>query len=113
MISKNFIDKQHNFLMMLAALLQVTDKLGYKASGGELYRPPELAALYARQGRGIEKSLHSLALAVDIRLFKDYKYLQTTEDYAEIGEIWERFGGAWGGRFGDDNHFSLSHNGIK
>ena len=62
---------------------------------------------------GKSNSLHKLSLAIDILLFKNGEYLQRTEDYEPLGIYWETIGGSWGGRFGDGNHFSLAHGGMK
>lgn len=98
---------------MIADLIKFANSKGYELTFGEAYRPPELAALYAKQGRGIVKSLHTDRLAVDFNLFKDGNYLSSTEDHRELGEYWESIGGTWGGRFKDGNHYSLEHNGVK
>lgn len=107
------VSKQHRFMVMLANLIHVIDQSGYQVSGGELWRPPETAQMYAHQGKGIEDSLHISRLAIDLNLFKDGKYLTQTDEYEYFGRIWEAWGGSWGGRFGDGNHFSLSHDGKK
>jgi hypothetical protein len=60
-----------------------------------------------------EHSLHYVGLAKDILLFDHSGYLTDTEDYRIAGEFWEYIGGSWGGRFGDGNHFSLPHGGMK
>lgn len=108
--------KQQKFAQMVALLLQQAKSLGYEVTLGEAYRPPEVAQIYARDGRGISNSLHTSRLAIDLNLFLDGKYLTQTEDYLPLGEWWETQGGAWGGRFQtrpDGNHFSLEHNGVR
>lgn len=107
--------KQRRFTRMLAELILEAYSLGYEITFGEAYRPPETAALYARDGRGISNSLHTSRLAVDLNLFRNGTYLTDSKDYLPLGEIWEKMGGAWGGRFSrpDGNHFSLEHNGVK
>lgn len=108
--------KQQKFAQMVALLLQQAKSLGYEVTLGEAYRPPEVAQIYARDGRGISNSLHTSRLAIDLNLFLDGKYLTQTEDYLPLGEWWETQGGSWGGRFQtrpDGNHFSLEHNGVR
>lgn len=108
--------KQQKFAQMVALLIQQAKSLGYEVTLGEAYRPPEVAQIYARDGRGIANSLHTSRLAIDLNLFLDGKYLTQTEDYLPLGEWWETQGGAWGGRFQtrpDGNHFSLEHNGVR
>jgi len=58
-------------------------------------------------------SLHHLGLAQDIDLFKDGKYLTETEDHRVLGAYWISIGGAWGGTFGDGNHYSLAWQGKR
>lgn len=99
--------RQDEFSGLVARLIQKAHSLGYQVTLGEAYRPPETAEIYARQGRGIRRSLHCDRLAVDLNLFKDGRYLTASADYEELGEWWESVGGNWGGRFGDGNHFSL------
>jgi len=61
----------------------------------------------------MKNSLHYEGLAVDIDLFKDGKYLVTTEDHKQFGEFWEGLNPdcKWGGRFKDGNHYSISYQG--
>lgn len=86
---------------------------------GEAYRPADVAALYAKQGRGIAASLHTQRLARDKILILDGKYTPRAEDYRYAGEVWEAIGKpfgvqtAWGGRFSDANHFSCAWGGRK
>lgn len=87
--------------------------LGYKITQGESWRSPETCAIYAKEGKGSNNSLHPDRLANDLNLFKDGKLLTKTEEYQEAGEIWEKMGGTWGGRFGDGNHFSTAFMGRK
>lgn len=106
-------EKQRKFSKMLAELILWAYEQGYEIAIGEVYRTPEQAALNAKKGSGIKNSLHTMCLAADLNLFKDDVYLTRTEDHTELGKHWEEMGGSWGGRFGDGNHYSLEHNGIK
>lgn len=94
--------------------------MGYEVTMGEVWRTPEQAKLNAENGTGINNSLHSIRLAVDLNLFMDGKFLQRTEEYTDLGLFWEslsttEYECSWGGRFtkGDGNHFSISHNGCR
>lgn len=107
------ISKQHEFSCMVARLILHAAELGYQVTLGEAYRTPEQAAINARAGKGIRRSLHQDRLAIDLHLFHDGKYLATTEDHATLGKWWESIGGSWGGRFKDGNHYSLAHGGRK
>lgn len=106
-------EKQRLFVKMLSDLIRWAYEQGYELTLGEAYRTPEQAALNASKGIGIAKSLHTERLAIDLNLFKDGAYLQTTEDHKPLGEFWESMGGTWGGRFKDGNHYSLEHEGRK
>lgn len=99
--------KQSQFVKMVAQLIDFAFRSGYELTFGEAYRPPETAALYASQGKGIAKSKHTSRLAVDFNLFKGGKYLSKTSDHLPLGEYWESIGGRWGGRFNDGNHYEL------
>ena len=108
-------EKQRKFTLMVALLIVEAYRLGYTLTFGEAYRPPETAAAYALDGRGIANSLHTSRLAIDLNLFHNGKYLTESKDYLPLGEYWEGIGGSWGGRFSkpDGNHFSLEHGGVR
>lgn len=105
--------KQSLFARLYARLILHAESLGYEVTFGETLRPPETAALYEQQGRGIANSLHTLKLAGDLNLFRDGRYLSSTESHRPLGEWWERQHELcrWGGRFSDGNHYSLTHGG--
>lgn len=117
-------EKQQRFMRLLPRLLDKAHDLGFAVAGGELERPPATATYYASIGKGVRNSLHTLRLAIDLHLFRDddgdgvAEYLNKTEDHRELGEWWESQSDAdvtccWGGRFGDGNHYSIAHNGVK
>jgi hypothetical protein len=120
--------KQELFALLLGRLLTeacVTRGLGVRV--GEVYRPPEMAAIYAKKGLGITKSLHCIKLAVD--LFVDdpsvpgASEMWVPDTYKGLGEWWEAQHDLcrWGGRFKradgtpkpDPYHFSVEHEGVK
>ena len=107
------VEKQSKFTNMIADLIKKSYELGYQMTFAEAYRPPDVAKIYASQGRGIVNSLHCQRLAVDFNIFKDGKLLTDGKDFEDLGKYFESIGGAWGGRFKDGNHFSLEHNGVK
>src|SRR5689334_17191417 len=109
-------EKQSAFVVLVAKLIQHATEQGYALTFGEAYRSPEEAARLAKAGKGIEKSLHTSRLAIDLNLFKDGVYLADTAAYKPLGEWWEAQGSpglecCWGGRFKDGNHFSIAHMG--
>lgn len=109
-------DKQRKFTQLLAGLLRRAHEMGYEVTLGETYRPPETAALYAKQGRGAANSLHTQRLAIDLNLFRNGQYLTDSEDYRALGDWWKSQNElcCWGGDFNrpDGNHYSLTHNGV-
>jgi hypothetical protein len=114
----NLSRKQREFSRQICKLLRALDSMGYEVTLGEAWRPPETAAFYAKDGRGIANSLHQIRLAFDLNLWRNNLYLTKTEDYHEAGILWESYSTdeyrcCWGGRFGDGNHFSIEHNGVK
>jgi hypothetical protein len=104
---------QRQFTRMIADLVVWAYDHGYELTYAEAYRTPEQAALNVKKGSGISTSLHTIRLAVDFNLFKDGKYLTSTEAHRPLGEFWESIGGSWGGRFSDGNHYSLAWGGRK
>lgn len=106
--------KQRKFTLMISQLIKWTYENGYEMTFGDAYRDRRLHGnLGEKIGYGHKNSNHKQRLAVDLNLFKDGKYLTSTESHKPIGEKWESMGGTWGGRFSDGNHYSLEHNGYK
>jgi hypothetical protein len=112
------LDLQMSFSALVPKLINKAIKLGFGVTLGECWRPRETAEIYAKQGKGIKKSLHCDRLAIDLCLFKERKYLTKSEDYRKLGEYWESLGTknvktCWGGRFSDGGHFSVEYGGRK
>jgi hypothetical protein len=115
--------KQRYFTKLVGNLILWAYKNGYELTFGETYRTPEQAALNAKSGKGISRSLHIQRLAVDLNLFIDGAYMTKSEDYKPLGDYWKSLDPLcrWGGDFKDGagrpkpdgNHFSLEHEGIK
>lgn len=112
-MSETLRQKQSRFALMLADLLLQSARMGYEITLGEAYRSPEEATRLAKAGKGVVNSLHTQRLAIDLNLFKEGRYLSSSEAHRPLGEWWEEQGGTWGGRFGDGNHYSLAHGGRK
>lgn len=109
------VEKQQLFAKLVARLIDKAVDLGFDVTFGETWRPPEWAEIMAQRGKGIRRSLHVDRLAVDLNLFRDGTYLVSTDAHRPLGEWWEKQHPlcAWGGRFGDGNHYSLTHGGRK
>ena len=118
------LNLQFTFSRLLPRLLDEAHRLGYSITLGEAYRTPEQAKINAERGTGIGPSLHCSRLAIDLQLFREGRYLDTTEQYLALGEFWEKLGlessppvpTAWGGRFQsrpDGNHFSIGYQGVR
>lgn len=135
-------DKQKLFFRLFIQWSNIVLAKGYEFTWGEAFRTDEQAEINAmgptarlelvnfiknffsrladaikNNGRikGIRVSAHGKRLAIDLNAFKDGKYLIHTEDWKEIGEIWESLHPdcRWGGRFGDGNHLSMEFEGVK
>ncbi len=105
-------EKQELFMRLLPRLIDKAHELGFEIRGGDLFRAPEAFGPYGKKGPyGRANSNHKLKLAIDLNLFKENKYLTTTEDHRPLGEWWENQHPLcrWGGRFNDANHYSLEH----
>lgn len=113
-------EKQSIFAELVTQLILKAEELGFQVTLGECYRSPEEAERLFKLGKGIKNSLHCIRLAIDINLFKDGKYLASTESHRPLGEFWESLDlegkdikCVWGGRFGDGNHYSIAHGNRK
>lgn len=105
-------EQQTKFAWMVARLIVKAFEMGYEITLGDAYRDPRLhGQMGEKKGYGHPSSFHKQRLAIDLNLFKDGKYLETTEDHRQLGEWWESIGGTWGGRFKDANHYSLGEGG--
>lgn len=109
-------EQQRRFTLLVAKLIEHAYAEGYQLTFGEAFRTPEQAELNARRGTGIRNSLHTKRLAIDLNLFRDGRYLTSTEDHRPLGEYWESLDPdcAWGGRFSrpDGNHYSMRWEGV-
>ena len=101
-------EKQSKLCRMIADLISFAHHHGYELTFGDAYRDPRAKFPYSS-----DRSLHNHRLAVDFNLFKNGKWLRTTEDFEPLGIYWESIGGSWGGRFSDGNHFSIKHDGRR
>jgi len=109
-------EKQELFMQLLPRLLDKAHEMGFKVRGGDLFRDPRVhGAVGEKKGYGHPKSCHKLKLAIDLNLFKDGKFLGTTEDHHGLGVWWEQQHPdcRWGGWFNDGNHYSITHEGMR
>lgn len=97
--------KQQIFSECIGKLIQFAYANGYGLTFGDAF---------AKTGH-IAGSTHYSRLAVDFNLFKDGVYLTDSACHAELGEYWKTLHplARWGGDFGDGNHYSFEHNGVK
>lgn len=115
------IASQKHFAASLVPFFTWLHGKGYDVTLGEAYRPPEMAAIYAKEGRGIANSLHTQRLAIDLNIFDCMgKFLVDLADLEIVGAYWESLSTAeythcWGGRFAkpDADHFSVEYQGVK
>jgi hypothetical protein len=115
---------QSIFTFNHAILVKYAYSRGYELTDGDAYRDPLLAIINSGEygliekatnvitwlaKRGIRNSLHCSRLARDYNLFRDGRYLSTTEDHRELGRYWESLNSfnRWGGRYGDGNHYEM------
>jgi hypothetical protein len=112
-MDETLVQKQQRFALMVKALIGQAADMGYKLTFGECWRTKEQAEWNAEHGIGIRDSLHCERLAIDLNLFRGTKYLTNVDDYKVLGKWWEGQGGAWGGHWGDGNHFSLPYDDRK
>jgi hypothetical protein len=85
---------------MVALLILHAEQLGYQVTFGDAYRDP-------RCPYGSDNSLHKSRL----NLFKNGRYLSSTESHRTLGEYWESLdsNNRWGGRFQDGNHYEAQY----
>ena len=105
--------KQSLFVKLVCRLLIRAQGWGYELTFGDAHRSRDEQERLAELGVGanVDDSCHPLKLAIDMNLFRDGRYLRSTESHRRLGEWWEQQHPLcrWGGRFGDGNHYSLKH----
>lgn len=113
-------EKQRLFTKCTSELINYAYAMGYELTLGDAYRDPRVHGEWGqKQSYSASKSVHKQRLAVDFNLFVDGKYIADGNHpaYKDLGEFWEGMNefSAWGGSFsfGDANHFSFEHNGVK
>jgi hypothetical protein len=107
---------QVEFARQVPRLIDRAFELGYEVTLGDAFRDSRVhGALGVRKSYSHPKSAHKVRLALDLNLFKDGEFLETTEAHRELGEWWEKQHplARWGGKFDDGNHYSFEWNGVK
>ena len=91
--------KRCKFSRMFALLILFAIELGYEVS---------IDDVKAHDGHS-KNSFHYKGLAGDLNLYRDGRWLKSTEAHRPLGEYWEGLGGSWGGRFRrpDGGHYSF------
>ena len=102
--------KQSEFALDIAFLIQYIDHSGYSCTFGDSYRDPRChGKIGVKMAYGSSESLHKQRLAVDLNLFMDGQYLRHTEAHRQFGEFWKGLhpDNRWGGDFSnpDGNHY--------
>lgn len=89
--------QQRDFVRALGKLLVFVYQIGYEATLGDTY-----PSLHPHK----KNSFHRKGLAIDLNLFINGEYQETTEAHRPLGEFWKTLGGSWGGDWSDGNHYS-------
>lgn len=108
--------RQSSFAQSAALLIQKAAELGFEVTLGDAYRDPRVhGEIGVKMGYGHMRSAHKQRLAIDLNLYKDGVYLESTEAHRPLGEWWESLASdhRWGGRFNDGNHYSVEVDGVK
>jgi len=108
-------DSQWLFLQDVAKLINTAEELGFKVTGGELFRTEEQQKIHFDAGRSkTMNSKHRKRLAIDLNFFIEvdgkWKITWKKEDIQPLGEYWEGLSkgkNSWGGfwKFKDVPHF--------
>ena len=95
-------DEQWEFLQDVVKLIEYANDLGYKLTGGELYRTRYQQKEYMRTGRSkTMRSYHLKRLAIDLNVFVDGDLTWDFNDIEPLGIFWESLNpkNRWGGHF--------------
>jgi len=99
-------EQQSAFLLDTIKLFDYAHSLGFELTYGDAYRDPRVhGKMGEKKSYSSANSKHKQRLAIDINLFRNGEFLQSTEAHAPLGEFWESIGHKWGGRWNDGNHY--------
>ena len=114
----NLRRKQSLLVKCLGKLINYAYERGYELTLGEGYvQSPRKTreGQFVADGVHMPSSLHYVKLAQDLNLFVDGHYVSDGEHFAwvDLGNYWESLDPAcaWGGRFKDANHVSVTFGG--
>lgn len=99
---------QSEFAALVPRLIDKAIELGFEVTLGDAYRDPRVTY-------GHLFSAHKKRLAIDLNLFRNGEFLESTDAHKDLGEWWEQQHpqARWGGRFRDGNHYSFEWDGVK
>jgi hypothetical protein len=103
--------EQRVFTQQIAKLILWAYKHGYEISFGDAYRDPRVHGDFGEKASySARDSFHKKRLAIDLNLFVNGEYLQSSESHRQLGEYWKSLDpkNTWGGDFSrpDGNHYS-------
>jgi hypothetical protein len=107
---------QTEFAKLVPRLIDRAFEMGYEVTLGDAYRDPRAFGMMGTtKAYGHPNSAHKRRMAIDLNLFKDGDYLDSTDAHQPLGEWWEKQHqlARWGGRFKDGNHYSFEYDGFK
>lgn len=95
-------DEQAAFLLDACKLIRMATDLGYKVTGGELWRTQEQQEIYYKAGKSkTMQSNHMRRLAIDLNFLKDGALVSDKATLEPVGKFWEALDpkNRWGGHF--------------
>lgn len=95
--------KQREFTRMVGEFIRLATEAGLELTLGHVWRSTEEQTRLIAEGMSrTTQSKHLDRLAIDVNLFVCDNYMTDRDAYRPLGEVWEKLGGTWGGRFGVD-----------
>jgi hypothetical protein len=86
----SMVDEQFAFLQDVMKLVAYAAQLGFKVTGGELFRTPEQQAIYIQKGlTHTSNSYHLKRLAIDLNFFKDDSLVGDISVLTPLGNYWQ------------------------
>jgi hypothetical protein len=111
------LQKQILFARSISVFILWIEEQGYGVTVGEFFRPQFVADIYAKEGKGVANSVHSLRLAADLNIFDSQGNMMTTP--SAVAMKWESYSDEMnifraGLNFKnvDADHFSIEYQGV-